>query len=63
MTDFFCRDSRRWFSERLDGQPIPFWRRLLVRLHLSVCPQCKLYNRSLEATRDALSALRDPPKP
>lgn len=60
MTDWFCRDSRRYFSDQLDDQPIPWPRRMLVRLHLRVCPQCIRYNRSLEATRDALSALRDP---
>ena len=59
MTNRFCRKSRPYFSDRLDGQPIPWWRALLVRLHLRVCPQCILYNRSLTATRDALGALRD----
>ncbi len=59
MTDRFCRKQRPWFSERLDGRPLPFWRGLLVRLHLRVCPQCIRYHRSLAATRDALGALRD----
>lgn len=59
MTDRFCRSSRRYFSERLDGQRLPFWRGLIVRLHLRVCPQCIRFNRSLAATRDALGALRD----
>jgi len=59
MTDRFCRKQRPWFSEKLDGKPVPFWRGLLVRCHLSFCPQCIRYNRSLEATREALKALRD----
>jgi hypothetical protein len=59
MTDRFCRKSRSYFSDRLDGEPIPFLRGLLVRLHLTVCPQCIRVNRSLVATRDALRALRD----
>jgi len=59
MTDWFCRTQRAHFSDRLDGQPIPFWRGLLVRLHLRICPGCIRTNRSLEATRDALRRLRD----
>jgi len=54
-----CLASRRWFSDQLDGQPLPRWRGLVVRLHLAICPRCRRVARSLEATRDALSALRD----
>ena len=65
MTDRFCRNQRAWFSDRLDGLPLPFWRGLLVRLHLRVCPDCIRVNRSLEATREALRALgeTDPTRP
>lgn len=59
MTDLFCRIPRRYFSDHLDGAKIPFVGRVLVRMHLRVCPQCKRYHRSLAATRDALKALRD----
>jgi hypothetical protein len=59
MADWFCRIPRRAFSDRLDDQPIAWWRVLLVRLHLRVCPHCIRYERSLSATRDALTALRD----
>jgi len=59
MTDLFCRIPRRYFSDRLDGEKAPWWARLMVRMHLRVCPQCIRFNRSLEATRDALKALRD----
>ncbi|MCU1280758.1 MAG: hypothetical protein JWM53_4304 [bacterium] len=59
MTDRFCRKQRGYFSDCLDGERLPFWRGLLVRFHLRVCPQCIRYNRSLEATRDALRTLRD----
>jgi hypothetical protein len=57
--DTLCVKPRALFSDHLDGQRIPFWRGLLVRWHLWVCPRCKLVNRSLEATKDALGALRD----
>jgi len=43
----------------MDGAEIPLLRRLLVRLHLTICRPCIRYNRSLEATRLALKALRD----
>ena len=59
----FCRAQRPFFSDRLDGAKLPFWRGLLVRMHLRVCPQCIRYNRSLEATRDALRSLRDADPP
>jgi predicted anti-sigma-YlaC factor YlaD len=59
MASWFCKMPRRYFSDRLDGQPIPWWSRALVRMHLRICPQCIRYNRSLEATRSALGALRD----
>jgi hypothetical protein len=59
MTDRFCVKQRAWFSDRLEGKPLPFWRGLLVRLHLTICPPCQRVNRSLAATRDALRALAD----
>jgi len=59
VTDRFCVKQRAWFSDRLDGAPVPFWRGLLVRFHLAVCPGCKRVNRSLVATRQALQALAD----
>ena len=58
--DSFCRRSRLYFSDRLDGRPLPFWRGLMVRWHLLACPLCHRYQRSLVATRDAVRALRDP---
>ena len=59
MTDRFCVKQRALFSDHLDGERLPFWRGLLVRFHLAVCPACKLTQRSLAATRDALRELRD----
>ena len=59
MTERFCIKQRRHFSDHLDGVKLPLLRGLLVRFHLAVCPACIRFNRSLEATRDALKALRD----
>ena len=59
MTDRFCVKQRPWFSHVLDGQPLPFWRGLLVRCHLTICPPCRRMQRSLKATRDALRDLAD----
>ncbi len=59
MRDRFCRPQRLWFSARLDGEKLPFWRGLMVRLHARVCPACIRYNQSLAATRDALRDLHD----
>ncbi|HWE27961.1 MAG TPA: anti-sigma factor [Polyangia bacterium] len=59
MADRFCVKQRPYFSDRLDGARVPFWRGLLVRFHLRICPPCRRYHRSLEATRDALCTLRD----
>ncbi|MCU1282384.1 MAG: hypothetical protein JWM53_5930 [bacterium] len=59
MTDRFCVKQRPYFSDRLDGARLPFWRGLLVRCHLIICPPCRRYNLSLEATRETLRTLRD----
>lgn len=59
MADPFCAKQRPYFSDALDGEPLPFWRGLLVRFHLRFCPRCILVKKSLEATRDALVELRD----
>ncbi len=59
MTEWFCRKQRPWISDRLDGARLPFWRGLLVRGHLRFCPRCRRVARSLEATCEALRALRD----
>jgi predicted anti-sigma-YlaC factor YlaD len=54
-----CRNVRAHLSDQLDGEPLPPLTRVMVRLHLTICPPCRRVNRSLVATRDALRALRD----
>ena len=63
MTDRFCIKQRRYYSDRIDGVKIPLLWRFVTRMHLTFCPQCIRYQRSLEATRDALKALRDQDPP
>ena len=58
MVDRFCRKQRPYFSDRLDGARLPFWRGLFVRFHLFVCPPCRRYNRSLEATQQVVIDLQ-----
>jgi hypothetical protein len=58
--DSLCWKSRLYFSDRLDGRPLPLVRGWIVRWHLASCPLCQRYQRSLEAARDAVRALRDP---
>jgi predicted anti-sigma-YlaC factor YlaD len=56
-----CTSVRQWFSDYLDGQALPAWPRLFVSLHLTVCPRCRRMRRSLQATGEALAALKDQP--
>ena len=59
-----CEQVRKWFSDYLDGQSMPVWPRMFVWLHLRMCPRCRRVHRSMQATGDALSALKDqPPHP
>ena len=57
--ELFCKRVSPWFSERLDGAPVPLLARPMVALHLAVCPQCKRTLRSLEETKRALGRLRE----
>jgi predicted anti-sigma-YlaC factor YlaD len=54
-----CRPVREHLSDWLDGQPVPVFAGLMLRLHLRICPPCRRVRRSLEATRDAVRTLRD----
>jgi hypothetical protein len=54
-----CRPARARFSDHLDAQPLPLVIGMYVRWHLTICPPCRRFYRSLEATRKALRALRD----
>ena len=53
-----CSGARRSLSDFIDGEPLPWWSRVQVRLHLKICPLCQAVHRSLVATDDALRALQ-----
>jgi predicted anti-sigma-YlaC factor YlaD len=57
VIDRLCRGVRPYFSDALDGEPLPLHVAVGVRLHLTFCPMCKRTWKSLEATRAALQVL------
>ena len=59
MIDRLCRGVRPHFSDVLDGEPLPPLATFAVKMHLTFCPMCRRTFRSLEATREAVRALRD----
>jgi hypothetical protein len=58
-----CRQTHEQMSDALDGA-LPWWKRMLMRFHLGLCPVCKRTDKSLREAVDATHALRDvPPSP
>ena len=45
-----CRDITRLLSQELD-HPLPWHKRLLIRLHLTVCVWCARYGEQLRSLR------------
>jgi predicted anti-sigma-YlaC factor YlaD len=56
-----CNSARQGFSDHLDGQRMPAWTRLIVWAHLHFCPRCRRVYRSMQATGEALAALKEEP--
>lgn len=54
-----CRGIAHELTELEEGH-LPFFKRLLLRAHLGICPSCKAYVRQMEATKDALSDADEP---
>jgi predicted anti-sigma-YlaC factor YlaD len=63
LIDHLCRGVRPWFSDLLDGEPVPPFIRVQAALHLTFCPMCRRFHRSLEQTKQGLQALKDAPPP
>jgi len=58
-----CKRTHENLSDALDGA-LPWWKRVLMRLHLGICPGCARSAKSLKDTVETLGALRDslPPR-
>jgi predicted anti-sigma-YlaC factor YlaD len=56
-----CNHARDSFSDHLDGVPVTGLKGMAMRLHLALCPRCRRFYRSLQATLEALKGLRDEP--
>ena len=52
-----CKDATRLISRELDG-PLPFGRRLLLRVHLFWCDACQDFLRQMMILRDAIRRYR-----
>lgn len=57
-----CKRTHENLSDALDGA-LPWWKRILMRLHLGICPGCARSAKSLKDTVDTLGGLRDVPPP
>lgn len=47
-----CREASRLQSEALD-RPLPFWKRLGLRVHLCLCQWCRRYGKQIRFLRHA----------
>ncbi len=54
-----CRGVAHELTELEEGN-LPFFKRLLLRAHLTICPSCKVYVRQMGATKDALHDADEP---
>jgi len=52
-----CKDATRLVSRELDG-PLPFGRRVLLRLHLFWCDTCRDFARQAMVLREAMRRYR-----
>jgi hypothetical protein len=48
-----CEDMSGLISRQMD-EPLPFWSRLEIRLHLLYCSACRRYRRQLRLIREGL---------
>ena len=48
-----CKEVSKLVSESLDRN-LPFWQRVQLRMHLSLCKLCKRFERDLLHIRDAV---------
>lgn len=53
-----CQHASRLLSQRQD-EPLPFGKRVKLRIHLSVCDACRNVSRQFETLRLAMRKLRE----
>jgi len=58
MLRISCQQASRLLSQNQD-EPLPFGKRLRLRLHLKYCDACSRVSRQLETLRLALQKWRD----
>jgi len=58
MLRISCQQASRLLSQNQD-EPLPFGKRLRLRLHLMYCDACSRVSRQLETLRLALQKWRD----
>jgi predicted anti-sigma-YlaC factor YlaD len=54
---FTCKEASRLISQELEG-PLPFGRRMRLRLHLLECNACRRFLRQVEYLRAAMRRYR-----
>ena len=52
-----CKEASRLISQELD-HPLPWHRRLVLRVHLLWCEACRRYNRQARFLREAMRRYR-----
>ncbi len=55
-----CRRAHDVLSDSIDGV-LPWWKRILLRVHLSICPGCARTDQSLRSCHGVVGSLRDMP--
>ncbi len=53
-----CQHASRLLSQQQD-EPLPFGKRLRLRLHLMICDACTNVSRQFAALRMAMNAIRE----
>ena len=55
-----CRRAHDSLSASIDGT-LPWWKRILLRVHLRICPGCARTDQSLRKCHGVVASLRDVP--
>jgi Putative zinc-finger len=53
-----CQQASRLLSQQLE-EPLPFGKRLMLRLHLAYCDACTNVSRQFRTLRMAMRSLRE----